>query len=282
MLTNVYKIIQQRDTKAKGFVFGFCSVLFLCLGCPLSFADDPHRYSPDKAMDILERVKKKIAEGKELCGEEWRALEILHRSQQKSRQQGERRSSIGYPEREPREITRYKTIDGTQPALGVVVEDHIVCEQKLMDNKDGLTFTYMRRTKEGYTEKWVFLKNANPFYWANYWEDIDKKLDELDKVESHVRYQLPPSKVLIEIIKLSKICPFEVSSITGTDIKIFNTETVIPYWTNEEYFFTDSETTQYAVTVSLYYARRGSQNKNNFAIIWPCYLKSRTQKEGSS
>ena len=275
MLNYIYKIVHQRDSKAKALIWFFYIILFLGLLCTTASADDQGRYTFDKAMNIIERIKEKISEGEEISEEEWKALEILDRSQQKSQQLEEKSSSIGYLERDSREINRYKTIEGTQAASGVVVEENILCEKKLVDNKDGLTFTYLRRTKEGYTEKWVFLKNANPFYWANYWEDIDTKLNELEKVESHIKYQLPPSKVLIEIIKLSKICPFEVSTITGTDIKIFNTETVVPYWVNEEYFFTGSETTQYAAIVSLYYAKKGRQNKNNFAIIWPCYLKSR-------
>ncbi|MFC1868267.1 hypothetical protein ACFL0H_09060 [Thermodesulfobacteriota bacterium] len=268
------EIVHRRDLPASALIFFSCTILFFGLVCTVVFADDQSHYSLEKAIDIIDSLKQKLSEGEKLSEEEREALEILERSQRKSKPR-ERRSSTAYQRRDYSETGRYKTIKGTQPALGVVLEHNILCEQKLFNNNDGLTFTYLRRTKEGYTEKWVFLKNANPFYWANYWDDVDKRFNKLERVDSKIKYQLPPSKVLIEIVTLAKICPFEVSVITGTDTKIFNTATVIPYWANEEYFYTESGSTQQAATVSLYYAKKGHQNKNRFAIIWPCYLKSR-------
>ncbi|MFC1534324.1 hypothetical protein ACFL7M_13260 [Thermodesulfobacteriota bacterium] len=252
------------------------AILFFSLVCGEVFAVDQNKYSVDKAFQILDGYRQRLSKGGKLSKEEWEALEVLESILQKDDiEPPKRRVSIGYQEKDSYGIERYRTIKGTQPALGVIVEDDILCEQRLIGNKDGLSFKYIRRTKEGYLEKWIFLKNANPFYWAHYWKDIDRKLHGLNDIGKNVKYQLPPSKILIEIVTLAKICPSEVSSITGTDIKIFNTETVVPYWANEEYFYSETETTQQAATVSLYYAKRGHLNKKKFAIIWPCYLEYR-------
>lgn len=270
------RISHQIGLRSRVFINYFCTFLMISvLSCTLAFADEQNYYSLDKAFDIIDKITEKLLQGNGLSNEEHSAIGILDRAQQKQEKPEKGLASISFQEKNHGRKTRYKPIKGTRSALGIVMEDDSFCEQKLYDNGDDLTFTYLRRTKDGYTEKWVFLKNANPFYWAHCWDDIGKKLDELDEIEDQGIYQLPPSKVLIEIVNLAKICPFEVSSITGTDIDIFNTAKVVPYWANEEYFYTDSKTTQHAATVSLFYAKRGHQNKKSFAIIWPCYLKSR-------
>ncbi len=280
MLNDKYKKYQ-RGLKTKTVVCFVFIPLFLTVAATSSLGDVQGRFSVEKVMNIIENIKEKIIKDEELSEEEWRALEILERSQRKSQQEIRKGYSIDYSTKGSPGYKRYRIIQGTESAIGEGITGDILCEQKLIDNKDKITFTYIRRTKEGYIEKWVFLKNANPFYWANYWKNIDSKLKELVGIKNQKSYQLPPSKVLIEISKLSRVCPDRVSSITGTDVKIFNTETVIPYWANEEYFFSDSGTTRYAAIVSFYFAKRGWQNKDKFGIIWPCYLQSREKRTGS-
>lgn len=272
-------IFKQNQSLPRKLIRISCIFFFFGLIHTVAFADDQRIHLLDKAFKIIDGYRQKLSEGKELSKEEWKALEILQRAQQKEDRKSQKRASaVVYQDEPDQKYGRYEPIEGTQSALGFALGDDVSCEQRLIENKDGSTFTYLRKTKENYIEKWVFLKNANPFFRAYYWEDVAKRLREMTSPENSVNYQLPPSRVLIEIATLAKICPVEVSLLTGTDIKIFNMQTVVPYWTNEEYFFTGSDTTRYAATVSLYYAKRGHQNKNDFALIWPCYLEYRKKE----
>jgi len=249
----------------KYMICALCAILFTILASNSVLADSQKVYTNDAIRKILDNLKN----AKKLTEEQLKALEILEKAQRKTKKIKEE---------------KYVTLSGTEPAIGDVVLNDFSCKQSLIKNKDGDTVTYIRIAKilvdgkiKYIKEKWRLLTNANPYFYGRNWENAWKKIKKESKIDNR-NYQLPPSKILLEIANLTGKCSNVQGYISGI---VRNTYPNSNYWANEKYYATTPSLkdapTLWGGSVSLYYGKKHRLLKTDSGMVWPVEFGGREE-----